>query len=176
VLGIPSLISSLDVLILGQIAAAAGATVIATSSSDSKLEVAKKLGASHTINYTAHPDWEKEVLRITNGRGVDRVVEVGGSATLLQSLKATRMGGLVVVIGVLTDGDEKGVAAEILFGAKTVRGHLGESADVLKRLAKFVQAHEIRPVVGKIFAFEDSLKAFQLLQEQKAVGKIVITL
>lgn len=72
----------------------------------------------HTINYSKHPDWH-EVLRITDGRGVDRVVEVGGSATLLKSLKATRMGGIIIMIGVLTDGDEKGVAAEILFGAKT---------------------------------------------------------
>lgn len=78
----------------------------------------KKLGATHVINYKTHSEWHEEVLRLTNGRGVDRVVEVGGSATLVKSLKSTRMGGTVIMIGVLSDGDETGVAAEILFGAK----------------------------------------------------------
>lgn len=78
-----------------QLAAAVGAKVIATSSSDAKLETARRLGATHTVNYVAQPGWHEEVLRITGGLGVDRVIEVGGSATLLKSLKATRIGGVV---------------------------------------------------------------------------------
>ncbi|KAI0370820.1 NAD-P-binding protein [Pilatotrama ljubarskyi] len=78
-----------------QLAVASGATVIATSSSDAKLEVAKKLGAAHTINYKKTPDWDQEVLKITNGRGVDYVLEVGGPATWGKSVNAIRYGGLI---------------------------------------------------------------------------------
>ncbi len=82
-----------------QIAVASGATVIATSSSDEKLQVAKKLGAAHAINYKKTPDWDKEVLKITGGRGVDHVIEVGGPGTLLKSVNAVRYGGSVDLIG-----------------------------------------------------------------------------
>ena len=95
-----------------QLAVASGATVIATSSSDKKLEIAKKLGAKHLINYKTTPDWEEEVLKITNGRGVDRVLEVGGPGTLLKSLKATRYGGNVAVIGFVA-----GVSVHVCFDA-----------------------------------------------------------
>ena len=84
-----------------QLAVASGATVIATSSSDRKLEVAKKLGATHVINYKTTPDWDKEVLKLTGGRGVDHVVEVGGPGTILKSLNALRYGGSINVIGVV---------------------------------------------------------------------------
>ena len=82
-----------------QLAVASGATVIATSSSDRKLEVAKKLGAAHVINYKTTPDWEEEALRVTGGRGVDHVLEVGGPGTILKSVKAARFGGSIDVIG-----------------------------------------------------------------------------
>jgi NADPH:quinone reductase-like Zn-dependent oxidoreductase len=85
-----------------QIAAALGATVIATSSSNSKLQVAKSLGATHLVNYKDTPDWDQEVLRLTNGKGVDQVIEVGGAATLMKSLASVRNGGLISVIGILT--------------------------------------------------------------------------
>ena len=84
-----------------QLAVASGATVIATSSSDKKLEIAKKLGAAHVINYKTTPDWDKEVLKLTGGRGVDHVVEVGGPGTLLKSVNALRYGGSINVIGVV---------------------------------------------------------------------------
>jgi NADPH:quinone reductase-like Zn-dependent oxidoreductase len=150
--------------------------VIATSSSDAKLEIARELGATHTINYKTHPDWHEEILRLTSGRGVDRVVEVGGSATILKSLKSTRLGGLVVVIGVLSDGDEKGITAEILFGAKLVKGILGGSRDSLERLSAFVENHDIHPVIGASFKLEGAQEAVRALQKQDTVGKIVISL
>ena len=78
---------------------ASGATVIATSSSDEKLEVAKRLGAAHVINYKKTPDWDKEALRLTGGRGVDHVVEVGGSGTIMKSVNCTRFGGSIGLIG-----------------------------------------------------------------------------
>jgi NADPH:quinone reductase-like Zn-dependent oxidoreductase len=85
------------------LAKAAGATTVITSSSDEKLEyVRSKLGADETINYKTHPDWSAEVQRITNGQGVDHIIEVGGVATIQQSLEAVAYGGVVSVIGFLT--------------------------------------------------------------------------
>lgn len=103
-----------------QILSTLGATVISTSSSDAKLAIAKSLGAAHTINYAEHPEWHEEVLKITGGRGVDHVIDVGGAGTLLKSIKSVRQGGLVSVLGVLSkEGTESGVAAEVLFRAIT---------------------------------------------------------
>ena len=82
-----------------QLAVASGATVIATSSSDKKLEIAKKLGATHVINYKTTPDWDQEVLKLTGGRGVDHIIEVGGPGTIMKSMNAIRYGGSVHVIG-----------------------------------------------------------------------------
>ena len=78
---------------------ASGATVIATSSSDDKLKIAQKLGAKHLINYKKTPDWDKEVLKVTNGRGVDHIVEVGGPGTLEKSMSAVRYAGWIHTIG-----------------------------------------------------------------------------
>ncbi|MDE0206618.1 MAG: NAD(P)-dependent alcohol dehydrogenase, partial [Candidatus Tectomicrobia bacterium] len=85
-----------------QFAGIAGARAIITSSSDAKLERAKELGAAHCINYRTTPDWDKKVLELTDGVGVDHVVEVGGVGTLEKSLQAVRVGGTVSLIGVLT--------------------------------------------------------------------------
>ena len=102
-----------------QLAAAAGARVIATSSTDKKLKAAKSMGATDLINYNATPEWADEVLKLTGGKGVDLVVEVGGAATIEQSLKATRQGGTIVVIGILTASKQMDLVPAILFGAKT---------------------------------------------------------
>jgi NADPH:quinone reductase-like Zn-dependent oxidoreductase len=85
-----------------QLASAAGARVIATSSTKERLESAKAMGATDLINYKTTPEWADEALKLTGGKGVDLVIEVGGAATIEQSLKATRQGGTVVVIGILT--------------------------------------------------------------------------
>jgi NADPH:quinone reductase-like Zn-dependent oxidoreductase len=87
-----------------QFAKAAGARVIATSSSDAKLEKARAIGATDTINYKIHPDWEFEVKRLTDGRGVDHVIEIGGPGTLERSIVSARPGGVISLIGVLADG------------------------------------------------------------------------
>jgi NADPH:quinone reductase-like Zn-dependent oxidoreductase len=94
--------------------------VIATSSSDAKLASAKKLGATHGINYKTHLDWDQEVLRITDGKGVDQVIELGGAQTLMKSINSVRKGGLVSLIGILSapqdlPGD---IVPSLLFGGK----------------------------------------------------------
>lgn len=90
-----------------QFAVASGATVIATSSSDEKLEIAKKLGAAHVVNYKRTPNWDEEVLKITGGRGVDHVLEIGGLGTIVKSTNCTRYGGSIHVIGVLAGVSEQ---------------------------------------------------------------------
>jgi NADPH:quinone reductase-like Zn-dependent oxidoreductase len=102
-----------------QIASDAGATVIATSSSDAKLETARKLGATHTINYITYPDWENEVLRLTNNEGVDHVLEVGGGRTIEQSVACTKHGGLISLVGFLGGNEEVDIVGPLVFGAKT---------------------------------------------------------
>ncbi|PPQ74723.1 hypothetical protein CVT24_003919 [Panaeolus cyanescens] len=106
-----------------QFAVAAGATVIATSSSDVKLKIASKLGAKHVINYKTTPEWEKEVLRITNGRGVDHTIEVSG--TLDQSIAATKMGsGQIHIIGFVSGSGSAPSVFPIIGRAVTLRGIL----------------------------------------------------
>lgn len=101
-----------------KLAAAAGAIVISTSSSDEKLKLAKQWGASHTINYATTPAWEKEVLRLTGGKGVDHVIEVAGSSTIEQSLQSTKRGGLISLVGFLTDSKPVDLIPSIIFGGK----------------------------------------------------------
>jgi NADPH:quinone reductase-like Zn-dependent oxidoreductase len=96
-----------------------GATVIAISSSSEKLEIAKSLGASHLINYATSPNWAEEVLGITNGKGVDHVIDVAGAGTIEQSLQSVKHGGLVSVIGNLTPSIKYDIVPALLFGGKT---------------------------------------------------------
>ena len=103
-----------------QIASAAGATVIATSSSSAKLATARKLGATHTINYRTTPDWSSEALRLTGGVGVDIVVDVVGGADLLHSVTSLRYGGRVALLGVLDKEDAPvSLTQPLLYGGKS---------------------------------------------------------
>jgi len=101
-----------------------GATVIATSSSDTKLEIAKRIGATELINYNKTPEWANEVLRLTHGRGVDLVVEVGGAGTLEQSIKCVRDGGMISLVGFLTESVKTDLVPSLLFGGKTCKHSL----------------------------------------------------
>lgn len=107
--------------VLRQIAVAIGATVIATSSSDEKLEVARQLGATHLINYAKHADWSSKVLKATNGEGVDLVLDVVGAQSMEQTIKATTFGGKIIVTGLLSkDPNQKiDIMTDVLYGAKT---------------------------------------------------------
>ena len=113
-------LSTLDVHLndLVKLASAIGATVISTSSSDEKLAFARKLGSHHTINYRTSPNWEEEVLRLTDRQGVDHVIEVGGASTIEKSLASLRQGGLISIIGYLSSSKKYDLVPAILFGAK----------------------------------------------------------
>jgi NADPH:quinone reductase-like Zn-dependent oxidoreductase len=153
-----------------------GATVIVTSSSDEKLALAKELGATHGINYKTHPDWDVEVKRLTNGAGVDHVIELGGAQTLMKSVASVRVGGLISLIGIL--GAPQDIPGQIipalLFGGITVKGCVAFSRDATADFARFVEQYNVKPAIAKVFEYQDATAAFEALQNQSEVGKIVI--
>ncbi|KAF4612334.1 hypothetical protein D9613_003935 [Agrocybe pediades] len=160
-----------------QFAVASGATVIATSSSNAKLEIAKKLGASHLINYREKPDWDKEVLKITNGVGVDHVIEVGGQGTLQRSINSVRIGGQVSVIGFISkDANAAEIILPVIMKSIHVRGVYIGSVAQFRDMNRMIEANpeKTRPIVDKVFTFEEAIKAYEYLESQKHVGKIVI--
>ena len=173
--------------------------MISTTSSPAKVAFLESLGVpkDHIINYRTHPNWSAQVLRITNGRGVDHVVEVGGSSTIEQSLLSVRLGGLISMIGFLSEGKKTDLVLGIIFGAKTcesfksvscstrspysnewffrsVRGVYNISKPMNQALVKFLQEKELHPVIAKTFEWEDAKQAFSFLQNFDGSGKIVI--
>jgi NADPH:quinone reductase-like Zn-dependent oxidoreductase len=157
-----------------QFAHAAGARVIATSSSDGKLAQAKALGASDGVNYRQHPEWHQDVLRLTNGRGVDHVVEVGGTGTLARSVEAARVGGQVHLIGVLTGGEGMINPTPILRRNVILRGIYVGSRQMFKAMNAAISLHCITPVIDRVFAFDQAREAYHYMSTQAHVGKVVI--
>ncbi len=153
-----------------QFAHAAGARVIATSSSNDKLAEARRLGADALINYRETPDWGARAAEIAGGEGVNLVVEVGGSGTLNQALQAVRPGGEVALVGVLTGfGGEVNTGA-ILMKAVEVRGvYVGSVSHLSTALRSGV-----RPVIDEVFAFDRADAAFERLRSGAHRGKVVV--
>ncbi len=157
-----------------QFAQLLGARVIVTSSSDEKLEKARQLGAWQTLNYKSEPAWGKKARQLTGGEGVDHVVEVGGAGTLEQSFQAIRVGGEISVIGVLS-----GIAAElnitpILMKHVRLQGMLVGSREGFEAMNRAIAAHEMRPVVDRVFPFEQTADALRYMAAGKHFGKIAI--
>jgi NADPH:quinone reductase-like Zn-dependent oxidoreductase len=158
-----------------QFARMLGAEVIATSSSDAKLARTKALGATHLINYKTTPDWDKAARDVTGGRGVDQVVEVGGTGTLSRSLSAIRLTGRVSLIGVVAGpGDFDPML--ILAKRANVQGISVGSRQMFEAMNRAIAANEMRPVVDKIFPFAETRAAYRHLQSAAHFGKVVITL
>ena len=156
-----------------QLAKAAGARVILTSSSDEKLARARAMGADETVNYRDVPDWDRAVWEMTGKTGVDRVVEVGGAGTLERSLKSTRHGGTVSLIGVLTEGS---VDPRLILGRSIrVEGIYVGSVAMFERLLTAVVANGIAPVVDRTFPMERAGEALSYLESGSHFGKIVMT-
>ncbi|KZT21277.1 NAD(P)-binding protein [Neolentinus lepideus HHB14362 ss-1] len=157
------------------IAKASGAEVIITSSSNEKLELAKKLGAKHGINYKTHPEWEKEVLKITNGQGVDHVIEVGGPGTFDKSIASVRLQGNIYVIGIVAGINEvSNVPTKVLRKGINVRGVLVGPRSSFEDMNRLIEVNDVKPAVSKVFSFEQAKEAYEFLQAQKYVGKVVI--
>ncbi|KAH6842458.1 alcohol dehydrogenase [Chaetomium sp. MPI-CAGE-AT-0009] len=157
-----------------QFAKAAGARVIATTSSAAKAEALKKLGADHVINYKENPNWGDEAKKVTGG--VQHVIEVGGANTVTQSLKAVAMGGVVTIIGWVAGQGEKGPDfPQILSSMAVVRGIVVGSREQLDAMIRTIEAFNIKPVVDQqVFKLEDLKEAYQYLWDQKHFSKVAI--
>lgn len=158
-----------------QFARMAGARVIATSSSDAKLEQAAQLGATDLINYKTTPKWGAAVQKLTGGKGADMVVEVGGVGTMTESLKAIGIDGFVGVIGVLSGGAGGEMPTGLIMGKSArIAGIAVGNRDWFEDMCEAIDIAGLRPVIGARFSFEQSKDAFATMIGQSAVGKIVI--
>jgi NADPH:quinone reductase-like Zn-dependent oxidoreductase len=157
-----------------QLAKLHGAQCIITSSSDEKLEVARKLGADELINYRSRPDWDKAVTELTGGRGTDVVVEVGGAGTLEKSLSAVRFGGIVTLIGVLTGTAGPIPTAAIHRKHLRVQGIYVGSREMFEEMNRALARHRLRPHIARVFDFDQARAAYDYLASATHTGKVVI--
>lgn len=159
-----------------QFAKAAGARVIATTSSAEKAETLKKLGADHVINYSEDPNWGATAKKLTTGgAGVDHVVEVGGAGTLEQSCAAVKFEGVITIIGFLGGVKAKTTALDCLMNVCTFRGVYVGSRQMLEDMVACIEANDIHPVVDdKVFSLEEAKEAYQYMWDKKHFGKVAI--
>jgi NADPH:quinone reductase-like Zn-dependent oxidoreductase len=157
-----------------QLARAAGARVIVTSSSDEKLERAFALGATDGINYTHIPEWDAEVVRLTGGRGADCVVEIGGAGTLGRSYQSLARGGKVVLIGFLAGPQGNTAPHPLMLKGGTLHGIFVGDRAMHEALLRAVALNGIQPAVDRVFAFDDAAGAYAYQASGAFVGKVVI--
>jgi NADPH:quinone reductase-like Zn-dependent oxidoreductase len=156
-----------------QIAKSFGARVISTSSSDEKLERVKRLGADDVINYRECADWDKAVLDLTNGRGVDHVIEVGGMGTLARSVRAVRTGGHIALIGALGTAGEFS-AIPIFMKAIRVQGIFIGSRVMFEEMNIMIEKFGILPVIDREFTLDHVREALRYMEAGSHFGKIVV--
>lgn len=157
-----------------QMAKALGARVIITSSSDEKLERAKALGADEVINYRTRPDWGTAVMEMTNGRGADTVIELGGPGTLAQSVEAVRIGGHIALIGVLTGFEGVTPTAKLMAKQAKLQGLIVGNRLQQQDFVRALNQTGIRPVIGDKWPLEELAEAFKHQQQAAHFGKICV--
>ncbi|RMJ27567.1 alcohol dehydrogenase [Aspergillus sp. HF37] len=161
-----------------QFAKAAGATVIATTSSSQKADKLKKLGADHIINYKTDPSWGETARKLTpDNVGVDHIIEVGGTGTLQQSLKCIKFEGVISVIGFLGGVDPKGQPGvlDALIHICTIRGVYVGSKALMNDMIRAIEVNDIHPVLDeKVFTLEQTREAYEYMLAQKHFGKLAI--
>jgi NADPH:quinone reductase-like Zn-dependent oxidoreductase len=157
-----------------QFARAMGIAAVITSSSDEKLQRAKALGAAHGINYKTNPDWDKAAVQFTGGRGVDHVVEVGGAATLTRSFGAIRVGGKITLIGGLSGGASELNPGLIFARRANVQGISVGSTQMFMAMNRAIEVGAIKPVIDKVFGFDEVQAAYRHMAAGAHFGKIVI--
>lgn len=154
-----------------------GARVIVLSGSDEKLDRAGKLGADYGINYRTTPDWEKAVLEWTNRRGADHIVDLGGASTLNRSIAAVRFGGQISLIGLLSGASVEGFNLVPAFQKKVrLQGINVGSREMFEAMNRAISTSKLRPVIDRVFPFEQSVDALKYLSEGAHFGKICIKL
>jgi NADPH:quinone reductase-like Zn-dependent oxidoreductase len=172
-----------DVLTLGsggvslfalQLAKAAGARVIATTSTDDKAARMRALGADDVVNYRGTPDWGVEVRRLTGGVGVQHVVEVGGAGTIPQSTKAAAIGGDIGFVGAVAGGPSAIDANALFVSGAALRPVAAGSRAQLASVLRIVALHRLRPVIARVFGFDEAPAALAWYAEGSSFGKTVI--
>ncbi len=157
-------------------ASAMGARVIVTSSSDDKLRRMQSLGTRDGINYHTHPDWSDKVLELTQGRGADLVIDVGGKDTLAHSVTSLAFGGALSIVGGLSGYEGKIPSLGLLMKNARARGiFVGSRADY-QRMAEFIATHRLHPVINRVYPLEQGDEALRLLAAGNFVGKVVLRL
>lgn len=156
-----------------QFAKILGARIIITSGSDEKLARARSLGADETINYRTTPEWDKEVLRLTNNFGADRVIEVGGAGTLPRSVNATRIEGTIPLIGVLASGEGFDPLRMMMKGIR-LQGLLVGSRQMFEEMNEVITRHRLIPIISRTYTFAEAREAIAALAQADHFGKIVI--
>jgi NADPH:quinone reductase-like Zn-dependent oxidoreductase len=157
-----------------QFARLAGARPIITSSSDAKLARARELGADEGINYRTTPEWDRRVREVTGGLGVDHILEVGGAGTLNRSLRCTRTGGHIALIGVLAGVAGPVDTVVILSRALRVQGVYVGSREMFAAMNRAVALHRLKPVIDRVFPFEQAAEALRYMESGGHFGKIVL--
>ena len=157
-----------------QLAKLMGATVVATSSSDEKLERVRALGAEHTINYRQDPEWGRIVLELTDGRGADHVIEVGGAGTLPQSIRAVRIGGHISLIGVLAGGAGEVPTALLMARQARLQGLIVGSRREQQDFVRALEATGLRPVIDRSYGLAEVAEAFRHQGSGQHFGKICL--
>lgn len=156
-----------------QIATALGASVIATSSRDDNLEAMRTLGAVAGVNYRSTPEWAEEVLKLTEGKGVDLLLDVAGGDGINQSIAATKVGGRIAQIGFLTGQTSSVNLMPMIFRQTTIRGIAVAPRSSFDRMNAFLSEHSIRPVIDHVYSFDQAPQAYEHLA-RGAFGKVVI--
>lgn len=159
-----------------QLAVAMGAEVIATSSSDEKLARLRDMGVAHTINYRTDTEWGVSVQALTQGRGVDHVIEVGGPGTLPQSIQACRIGGHISLIGVLTGASGEVPTAAMMSRQQRLQGLIVGSRAMQMDFIRALESTGIRPVIDRSFPLDQIAEAFRYEESGTHFGKIVLTM
>ena len=157
-----------------QFASAAGLRTIVTSSSDEKLERARQLGASETINYKSTTNWEEEARKLTGGEGVGHVIEVGGSDTIARALRALRPQGTISVIGVLSGAEPAISPTSILMNSVRLQGIYVGSRAMFERMNRAIAFQRIKPVIDRVFQWTEIKAALQYMESQQHFGKICL--
>lgn len=158
-----------------QFARMGGARVIITSSSDEKLGRARELGASESVNYVKTPEWEQEVLGLTDGRGVDHVVEVGGAGTLAKSLQCVGFRGRISLIGVLAGRDGDTNPHPLMMKNASMCGIFVGSRAMFEQMNEAITTNGMQPVVDRVFPFGEAAEAYDYHRNGRHFGKVVIS-
>lgn len=158
-----------------QFAKIMGASVIHLSSSDAKLGRVKSMGADHLINYRSTPDWDRRVLDLTEGRGADLIVEVGGAGTLERSLRAVKVGGVVATIG-LVAGVGQINPLPLISRAINLAGVYVGSREMFRSMNKSIEVAALKPVIDCSFHIDEALEAYEYMRNGSHLGKVVVSI